>query len=255
MELPYNLFHYTSINSLALILANRTMRFSSLKIVNDLSEGISRDMGDLGNYMFVNCWTDQEKEHLPLWNMYTPEMRGVRIKLPLPIFQTHEYENGHKSFVPMDKWIGSNYMIMPNLEHVFEVNYTDNESLLEQNLITELPYDRQGIDFKKIGRHKRTVWEFEREWRFCLYILPKPQTGINTKFTVEEFSKLIDERGSFPIGFTYYDLPISSECFHEMEITLGPRVIPGDKEIVQSLIDKYNSSAVMHESRLTKIIR
>ena len=53
MEPPKQIYHYTQINSLALILANKTIRFSALNSVNDPTEGKSADAGDLGMYLFI----------------------------------------------------------------------------------------------------------------------------------------------------------------------------------------------------------
>lgn len=61
------IFHYTSIDTLALILRNHTMRFSRLDKVDDieeseLSSGPTRVK--LGNYVFASCWTHCEEESI-----------------------------------------------------------------------------------------------------------------------------------------------------------------------------------------------
>lgn len=77
-ELRY-LYHYTSIETLALILKNKTIRFSSLSRVDDVEEEATADYGNLGRFTFVSCWTNDLEESIPLWNLYTPNMTGVRI--------------------------------------------------------------------------------------------------------------------------------------------------------------------------------
>ncbi|MBT2688378.1 hypothetical protein J7I93_09305 [Bacillus sp. ISL-47] len=86
-ELSY-LYHYTSIETLALILKNKTIRFSSLSRVDDIEERRTEDYGDLGRFCFVSCWTNETEESIPLWNLYTPNMTGVRIRVPTGPFKT-----------------------------------------------------------------------------------------------------------------------------------------------------------------------
>ena len=76
-----SLFHYTSINKLALILSSKKIRFNRLDFVNDPHEGKTGDFGSMAMYIFISCWTKHEEENLALWNMYTDKMRGVRIEL------------------------------------------------------------------------------------------------------------------------------------------------------------------------------
>ena len=75
--------HYTSIENLALILKNKTIRFTRLDKVDDSEEaGLSCKNIQLSYYTFVSCWTDSEEESIPLWKMYAgKEMHGIRISL------------------------------------------------------------------------------------------------------------------------------------------------------------------------------
>ena len=76
------LYHYTSIETLALILKNNTLCFNNLLNVDDSEEAETFDMGKFGRFVYVSCWTSDEQESIPLWNLYTPDMHGVRIRLP-----------------------------------------------------------------------------------------------------------------------------------------------------------------------------
>ena len=51
---PKYLYHYTSIEALALILSTKTIRFNSLNQVDDLTEGQSKDLKSIGNYFFIS---------------------------------------------------------------------------------------------------------------------------------------------------------------------------------------------------------
>ena len=83
---PTFLYHYTSINTLALILKNQTIRFNRLDKVNDPEEAISKDLQNSNTTQFVSCWTANQRESIPLWNMYT-KMKGVRIGMPTDMFE------------------------------------------------------------------------------------------------------------------------------------------------------------------------
>jgi len=37
--------------------------------------------------IFGSSWTESAEESIPLWKMYTPNMQGVRISLPIDMFQ------------------------------------------------------------------------------------------------------------------------------------------------------------------------
>lgn len=91
------LYHYTSIETLALILKNKTLCFNNLLNVDDSEEAETFDMGKFGKFVYVSCWTDDEQESIPLWNLYTPDMHGVRIRLPRYPFKKYLYKKGEYS--------------------------------------------------------------------------------------------------------------------------------------------------------------
>ena len=68
---PQYLYHYTSIDTLALILKNRSIRFNSLDRMDDLQEKESKDVKNIGQFVYVSAWTSEEKESIPMWNMYS----------------------------------------------------------------------------------------------------------------------------------------------------------------------------------------
>ncbi len=119
---PEYLYHYTSINTLALILRNKKIRFNRLDRVDDLLEADTSDLGDLGRLFFVSCWSSSDEENIPLWSMYTPNMAGVRIKLPVKMFKKFIIEpqsNGFitvtdpiKSPLPYERFITEEYFVL-----------------------------------------------------------------------------------------------------------------------------------------------
>ena len=60
------LYHYTTIDTLALILKNKTIRFNRLDKVDDVEEDAFSNGVHLGQYIFVSCWTKNSEESIPL---------------------------------------------------------------------------------------------------------------------------------------------------------------------------------------------
>ena len=89
-DLPQYLYHYTNVDSLALILKNKTIRLNSLDKMDDLQEQMTLDKQNFGKFVFVSSWTDDETEQIPMWRMYTPKQHGVRIKLPVNPFLEYQ---------------------------------------------------------------------------------------------------------------------------------------------------------------------
>ena len=124
MSHPDRIYHYTSIDSLALILRTRKLRLSRLDGVDDATE--APQTGDIAfsKYFFVSCWTADSSESIPQWHMYTRNMSGVRIELPAypfirkrlrPPETWKEVQSEGEIYSPVDfsEMFGSSYMITP----------------------------------------------------------------------------------------------------------------------------------------------
>jgi hypothetical protein len=61
------IYHYTNVESLAMILKNKTIRFNRLDKVDDIEEGNAESSGvRFCKYVFVSCWTENPEESIPL---------------------------------------------------------------------------------------------------------------------------------------------------------------------------------------------
>lgn len=61
------IYHYTSLETLALILKNRTLLFNNVKNMNDPEEVVTEDFkNSLQDYAFISCWTQNPEESIPL---------------------------------------------------------------------------------------------------------------------------------------------------------------------------------------------
>ena len=86
-----HLYHYTSIENLLLILKTKSICFSSLENVDDMEEMETEDLKNFGRFYYVSCWNKSSKESIPLWTMYSQDMKGVRIELPIFPFEKFSY--------------------------------------------------------------------------------------------------------------------------------------------------------------------
>ena len=75
--------------------------------VDDMEEASVEDFSEFGRFCFASCWTKDNFESIALWNLYTPNMGGVRIRLPQDLFSFY-YNNGSCSncFYSSDGYIG-----------------------------------------------------------------------------------------------------------------------------------------------------
>ena len=130
-EVEY-LYHYTSIENLSLILKNKTIRLNSLDKMDDLQEQRSAEIKNFGMFTFVSCWTSDEEESIPMWNMYTPLTSGVRIKMrPRPFVQ---YDN-----VPVKQlreWAHKNSGLTVSEDNIHFSTYIDANWMLNNGVIT-----------------------------------------------------------------------------------------------------------------------
>ena len=271
MEKVDYLYHYTSIESLALILKNKTIRLNPLDKMDDLQEQKTADVENLGKFVFVSSWTDDPTESIPMWKMYTNSTAGVRIKLRKNPFLWHgthgadlekvlgippeseeSRKNNVKTFLDLSQMIDGGY-ISPQAwgGNILEkVTYTNDITKLEPKVAD---ITAEGINLKMVmlGKHKNLHWEFQKEWRYIMQFI-----SVNFKTSMEDMTNqaLISARkmlqGTEPPPFRHYDLDIDPRCFEEMEITCSPQMTYGNRVILETLVEKYNPYARIVDSEL-----
>lgn len=259
------LYHYTTIEKLALILKNRTIRLNPLDKMDDLQEQKTADIKNLGKYTFVSSWTDDVRENIPMWNMYTNLNSGVRIGLKRNPFVWHLTKSEdlseflisiprnervlYKTFVDLAEMIRQGvYAIQGNTGDILrQVEYTDDIKKLEPVMLEETA----SVDFGKLGKVKNTHWSFQREWRYLMQFVRYPY-GKGNDAHQKAFFDVINGSGDLP--FEYYDLDIAQEAFSKMLITPSPRMTQGNRILLDTLVEKYNPTAYIKESELLGLI-
>lgn len=265
------LYHYTSVDSLALILKNKTIRLNPLDKMDDLQEQKTADVENLGKFVFVSSWTDDPTESIPMWKLYTNSTAGVRIKLRENPFAWHgtlakdvaaktgmqltpdsDPEGKLPTFLDLSEMMAKGYMSAQayNGKILEKVQYTDDLSKLEPTVV-KIDDGKAHLNIGSLGRYKNKHWEFQNEWRYIMTFM-----SMNFKVGVEMMSQMFSmsvtkmTQGKEPPPFRYYDLDIDPKCFEEMEITCSPQMTYGNRVILETLVEKYNPSAKIVESEL-----
>lgn len=239
------LYHYTSINSLAMILSTRKIRFSRLDQVNDFLDGKSKEVIDSQKMAFVSCFTSNSIESIPLWSLYT-RFSGVRIGFDEDIFGSPSGDNVYGyQYCEVDIGRGakrSMYQIIGPIS----MSYAPVGS--GTHLCRIIEESDSGIGYRyntaNIGNVKSSEWAFESEIRFK--ILSQNQSGSST--SRERISKhlstlTIDNR-------LFIDVPFQDACLEKLDILLSPSMTSAEGVIVQSIIDKFAPNARVDKSQI-----
>lgn len=271
-------YHYTSIETLALILENRSICFNNLLNVDDIEEAETRDMGNFGRYVYVSCWTECEKESISLWNLYTPNMEGVRIKLKEFPFKKYSFKKGEyylkediDTYINIEKYYNENRgSIVANQPTLKKIEYTDiegkiypevrNEShvgavkeFLDCNELKDLQkYNiKVSYSFEEIGIYKRLEWAFQQEWRYLIIASPMGVKDLeaHTFEKQKEFIRRIESKETLP-AYSRLFLELDGGVLEDIEIVLGPKMNMAQRIMVRALVEKYCPNAQVRNSQL-----
>lgn len=254
------IYHYTSIQTLALILKYKKIRFNRLDRVDDMEESIygsGPSQTKLGMYTFVSCWTKNSKENLALWNMYT-RYKGVRIGIDEMPFTTYKVNNSFTSFIPDVMNFGKDYFITSfnNEAKLYNVEYVDNPQEEIKKLIKPTEDGGFFVDTTRIGIFKRKEWAMQEESRFKITVQPanvcgaaKEALNMPTAPLYNFLTKMFDTLGSSmitnkPIDTTYIDIDLDSKKLNDIEIMMGPLTTEADIIIVESLLNSFPHSHI-----------
>ena len=247
MELPKFLYHYTSIDTLACILNSKKLKLTSLCYVDD-----EKEINNIvAKYCYVSCWTAEERESIPMWEMYSNGMKGVRIKLPVNPFIEYPLDKKRfgtsKGFIPAERILGENTTVMgigtdclKAIEYLNEVDLLRNENELN----TSIAAGEFNVK-NDLGIYKDSAWEFQKEWRYKYFILPGNYSIVNDPLFP---SNMIS--GKYPAIEDGFFIELDENKMQSMEILLGPYTTYGDKLLVELLRKEYVPSAIVKNSAL-----
>lgn len=246
------LFHYTTLDTLELILKNKTLRFNRNDFLNDLIE--HKRAKNSCDY-FVSCFTYELKESIPMWYIYSrfnmlnedkEKPVGVRISvLNRPFFknifsfynmksESTDYFNYEKRGSRVDGIIYNNVFHVENgVMQLSKINFSDVH-YNDRNLKTD-PSETQDYGNLKIkitnvyslASVKSLSWAYEKESRFFI-------TLYNNKLNVK-----------------YIDVHLNDNFFNDMEITFSPLIsdneIKNAEERIKYLLSDYRIKFIESE--------
>ena len=249
LALPTYLYHYTSVDTLALILKYRTIRFTRLSLLNDPLEGKAKDFEGGEELIYCSSWSANPADTIPMWKMYT-NLEGVRIRLKLdnvfsdscsmqfknygsklspvtelccPIQMKHAIDSSRVGYIK--EVFGPEEVEYLNSEEYDKLKFTQRVKSIEHDRVVE----NDCIQLDGAGLHKPICWSHEQEWRFRVIGLPSV-TPINMSLNdYVAYAKYAEDS---------VDIPMSSKCFDELEILLGPLCSEGHEYLVESLCDR-----------------
>lgn len=241
-EIPEAVYHYTSIETLALILSTQTIRFSRADKVNDLEELRIVDLPAMKEAVFISCWTVSENESIPLWKLYGSDLRGVRIKLPVAMFANGSAPylsskgNSHLiNLMSLSNVVqrGQDHHWIPYIFGPTPVQYSKDSAIrvIENN---ELMVDR-------IGTSKLDHWSFEEEYRYLII----PDALWNPE---RQFFQTDNPNSIMPIDQDSIDIPLNMSAINSIEVTLGPAANDAEYCIVDTLLSKFTKNRSIKDS-------
>ena len=265
------LYHYTSIETLLLILKNKTLAFNSLTNVDDLEECESKDIKQIGKICFVSCWTDAASESIPMWSMYSKNMQGVRIRLKKFPFKKYNFKRGQyhfksdaETYIDYEKLYNEDKTTIAGDQQLIKVIYTNDESLIyptvksvkeEIKKLTDGRIQRdvsRSYSFSEIGKYKRKNWEFQNEVRYIINMSLWSMKELENCKSADDQSKLIDriEDDKYKAPYNLFFLELTDEALNDLEILLGPKVTEAQEEIIRLMVEKYCPTAKILKSKL-----
>jgi hypothetical protein len=274
------IYHYTSIESLALILKTRKLRFTRLDGVDDVREAQAHAGIDFGKFFFVSCWTQQAEESIPQWSMYSREMQGVRLELPVFPFTNDplrpkqgwtgiEWQGDLLSPLPFEALWGPSYFITPMFlrrEHFAgPVEYVPSVAdAYARSIQREVhPDGRANLKIEALPllpRRKSIEWHFQKEYRFSLFVLPSlpvPPMGPGSP----QFFEMIGQHMSNSFinnvdpRIAFVDVDLSGEAFQDLVVRTGPLATAGGQASIEALVARFAPEARIEPSALSGAIR
>ena len=258
-------YHYTSIENLALILSSQKIRFTRLDLLDDIREinGLPQEL--LAN-LFVSCWTEEGFENLSLWSLYT-NMKGVRIELDQKFYDEHLIKKGDYGY-----WGYAEDTYTPlALNEIRTDDYIiGNPFWLEDGFYVKVQYDHASPEKKReyiseesdsievkhpvnLVRFKDSIWAFQNESRFFLLAQPLPPLSLFNDDRHEQMKNL----GNYEVvnKIRNIDVGIRKDELDRVVVRLHPNCNEADKVIVNSLLRHHTAYGEIEDSKLNGIYR
>ena len=230
------IYHYTSVEVLALILKNKTIRFSRLDRVDDPYEyGFIKDGHNPAKFTYISCWTKNSIESIPQWIIYGNQRHGVRISFESDNLFDIKNEGVYNRWFTNEEMKKMDVVIPPILDNdiLYDIQYVDNPKSYTANIFP-LVNGENAIDFKEIGRYKTKDWSFQDECRYKIHAFPKNIKGSSIPLLLANLIK----NDIYPHE-EFIDIPLKETALDDIEILLGPDSSQAEHIIVEALCNQY----------------
>ena len=256
------IYHYTSIETLALILKSKSIRFNRLDNVDDLEEsmyGSGPKNQNLSKYIFVSCWTKSEEENLALWKMYAG-YNGIRIGLDENLFVSYPNTpfDTIESFYKDIFHFGPDYCAAQqnNLTKLEEVKYIDSPRFAVNDLVC-ISGNTLSIKTSNWGLVKSKEWAIQQESRFRIQALPLNYAYVKsysaeslnamdrmklTEAIIEVIPAIVRSiEEDYKPQTSELFMPIKDDALNNMEIMMGPQTSDAQRLIVEALVQDLSN--------------
>ena len=256
------IYNYTSIETLALILKSKSIRFNRLDNVDDLEEsmyGSGPKNQNLSKYIFVSCWTKSEEENLALWKMYAG-YNGIRIGLDENLFVSYPNTpfDTIESFYKDIFHFGPDYCAAQqnNLSKPEEVKYIDSPRFAVNDLVS-ISGNTLSIKTSNWGLVKSKEWAIQQESRFRIQTLPLNYAYVKsysaeilntmdrmvlTKAIIEVIPAIVRSiEEDYKPQTSELFMPIKDDALNNMEIMMGPQTSDAQRLIVEALVQDLSN--------------
>lgn len=169
------IYQYTSINTLAKILENKTLLLNSVQNVDDKEEGVVSDYGSFASRVFVSCWALDSNENLTLWNMITKGIQDIRIGFEIekiPFIGNKEDSTTNISIQNIKESKGYTYILWKDSSHIVKntpliaIDYIKNDE--EKTFVKRCENDWPILDLNALVATKNEIWKPQNEVRFVI---------------------------------------------------------------------------------------
>lgn len=262
------IYHYTTIETLALIIESKCIKFSRLDMLDDKTESEPFSVFNPLQYIFSSSYTYDESENIPLWKMYANMETGIRIefntdtmfspgykkliepshnqevcKFPSYVYTAIRSEDILNSDYSINYWKRTESDSLCNCIKIKKVIYLDGflelyKSKLKIEDTNKIDYIQRNISYhpEDFGFYKSKYWEFQKEIRLLIYTSPFPKDE-------QEISNIVS--GKRVLKTTSIFVPLSEECLQNIKITLAPKVSSAYRIIVKALLSQYPNAQVV----------
>lgn len=272
------LYHYTTIDTLAHIMNNRSLKFNRLDQLDDVTESEPFAVYNPLQYIFSCSFTFDPLESIPLWKMYANMNTGIRIefdsdrlfrpvltvlKVPAHSHEQHEFPPFLYAAVKSEDILNDDYMLMYwsfpeeyslcSCIKLKKIEYIDNfkEKYKSQLEINDVKNSDGSISRSlsyipaNFGFYKSSYWQFQKEIRGLIYAAPFPKDQ-NAMSDIASGKRILKTKQIL--------VPLSDYARNNLIITLAPKATDASRLIVESLT-KDLKNIIIHDSVLKGTIR